>query len=71
MHGVGMKIDVGFFRDAADFFERLHGAELIVGVHDGDETRVRYFVKEIAQMLRIDLSFAISGEIPDGDAAGG
>ena len=36
-----MEIDVGFARDAADFFERLHGAEFIVGVHDGDEIGVR------------------------------
>ena len=37
LHGVGVEIDVGFGGDAADFFERLDGAELVVGVHDGDE----------------------------------
>src|SRR5437016_2553646 len=37
LHGVGVEIDIGFFSDAANFFERLNGAKLVVGVHDGDE----------------------------------
>src|ERR1700722_4939407 len=68
LDGVGMEINVGFSGDTADFFERLHGAEFIVGVHHGDEVGVRQVVKQIAQMLRIDLSIAIGGEITDGDA---
>jgi hypothetical protein len=37
LHGVGVKVNVGLFGDAADFFEGLDGAEFIVGVHDADE----------------------------------
>ena len=66
-----MEINVSFTGDAADFFEWLHGAEFIVGVHDGDETGIGEVVKEIAQALRVDLSIAIGSEISDGDAASG
>ncbi len=32
-----MEINFVFVGDAADFFERLDGAEFVVGVHHGDE----------------------------------
>ena len=38
LHGIGMEINVGVFGDAADFFEWLHRAQFVVGVHDGDRT---------------------------------
>ncbi len=41
LHGIGVEIDVGFGGDAADFLEGLDGAELVVGVHDGDEQGLR------------------------------
>jgi len=66
-----MEINVSFAGDVADFFEGLHGAEFIVGMHYGDETGIGEVAKEIAQMLRIDLAIAIGSQISDGDAAGG
>ena len=41
LDGVGVKPNVGFFRDAADFFERLERADFIVGVHDRDQDSFR------------------------------
>src|SRR5216684_3947103 len=41
LHGVGVEVNVGLFGDAADFFEWLDGAELVVGVHDGDKNGFR------------------------------
>ncbi len=57
LHSVGVKVDVGFFGEAADFFERLDRAELIVGVHDGDENGFR--ADGATQLLHIYLSVAI------------
>ncbi len=57
MHGVGVEIDIGLFRDAADFFERLNGAELVVGVHDGDEVSFR--ADGAPQFFEINQSLAI------------
>ena len=37
LHRVAMKINVSFGGDAADFFDGLDGAELVVCVHDADE----------------------------------
>ena len=66
-----MEINIGFSGDTADFLKGLHGTEFIVGVHYGDETGDGQVVKEIAQVLRADLSIAIGSEISDGDAASG
>ena len=57
LHGVGVEVDVGFFREAADFLERLHGAELVIGVHDADENR--FGPDGPAQLLHIYLPVAI------------
>src|SRR5260370_14934719 len=66
LYGVGVEVDVGFLGDAADFFERLDGAELVVGVHDGDQNGFR--PDGAAQILEINLSFAISRQIGDASA---
>ena len=66
LHGVGVEINVCFLREAADFFERLDGAELVVGVHDGDENG--FGPDGSAQILHIYLSFAIGRQIGDGHA---
>src|SRR5204863_2623295 len=57
LHGVGMEVDVGFFSDAADFFERLDGAKLVIGVHDGDENCFR--TNAAAQLAEVNQLFAI------------
>ena len=59
LHCVGVEIDVGVFGDAADFFERLDGAELVVGVNDGDQNGFR--PDGTAQIVEINQSIAISG----------
>ena len=69
LHGVGVEVDVGFGRDLADFFEGLHGAELIVGVHDGDQHGLGMLAQGVAEGLEIDLSVAIDREIGDRDSA--
>src|SRR5713226_10659250 len=66
LHGVGVEVDVGFGSDAADFFERLDGTELIVGVHDGDENCFR--PDGAAQLLEVDQSLAIVRQIGDANA---
>jgi len=63
LHGVSMEVDVGFFSDAADFFERLNGANLVVGVHDGDEHCFR--ANGAAQILEVNQPFAIRRQIGD------
>jgi len=37
LHGVGVGNRHGLFGDAANFFEWLNGAELVVACHDGDK----------------------------------
>ena len=41
LHRVRVEINFVLLGDAADFFERLHGTEFIVGVHHGDQCRLR------------------------------
>src|SRR5262249_40432316 len=36
LHGIAVKPDFGLASHAANFLERLHRAELVVGVHDGN-----------------------------------
>src|ERR1700730_12301150 len=67
LHCVGMKINIRFGGEPADFFERLHGTKLIVGVHDGHETGVGKGVEDIAKLVGINSSFAVDGKIRDGD----
>src|SRR5260370_10265260 len=61
LYGVGVEVDVGFLGDAADFFDRLDGAELVVGVHDGGQKGFR--PDGAGQILEINLSFASSRKI--------
>ena len=68
LYSVGVEVDVGFGRDLADFFEGLHGAEFIVGVHDGDQHGLGMLAQGVAQGLEINLSVAIDREIGDRDS---
>ncbi len=61
-----MKVDVSCFGDAADFFERLDGAEFVVGVHDGDQNGFR--PDGAAQFLEVNLAFEIGRQIGDAHA---
>ena len=51
LHGIAMEINVGVFGDAADFFERLHRSEFVVGVHDGDERG--FLANRAAQVFKV------------------
>ena len=57
LHGVGVEIEVPLIGDAADFFERLNGAQFIVGVHDGDQHC--FWAYSLLQFVEIDLTFTI------------
>src|SRR5690349_2045670 len=63
LNGVGVEIDVVLRGDAADFLERLNGAEFVVGVHDGDEAGLR--AKGVAERFGIDEAVSADGEIGD------
>src|ERR1700735_1331255 len=52
LYRVAMKIDVSFSGDAANFFDGLNGAELVVRVHDAYQNRVG--TKSAANILWID-----------------
>ena len=67
LHGVGVKEDVVLRGDLADLFERLDGAEFVVGVHDGDERGLR--ADGIADGFGIDQAVLIDGEVGDFDRA--
>src|SRR5690348_11893274 len=59
LHGIRMEIDLVFPGDSPDFIERLDGAELVVGVHDGDESsfrRNRRFRKVRISLTALDRS---------------
>src|SRR5882762_9815058 len=66
LHGIGVEIDVGLCGDAADFFEWLDGAELVVGVHDSDKNG--FGPDGAAQLLEVNLSFVIGRQIGDAHA---
>ena len=40
LDSIGMEVHAGFFRDGADFLDRLNRSNLIVGVHDRNQNRV-------------------------------
>src|SRR5437879_7694851 len=61
LHGIGVEVDVGFFGDAADLLERLNGAKLVVGVHDGDENGFR--ANGAAQLAEVNQPLAIRRKI--------
>ena len=52
LHGVAVEVDVGFGGDAADFRERLDGAEFVVGVHDCDEDG--FGAEGVAKVVDVD-----------------
>ena len=41
LHRVSVKVNVALARDAADFLQRLNGAQLVVGVHHADQHGLR------------------------------
>ncbi len=66
LDGVGVEIDVALCGELSNLCERLHGAEFVVGVHDGDKRGVgtqRFF-----DLIDSDDAVGIYGEIGDGDA---
>src|SRR6266403_2402690 len=60
LHGVGVEIDVPLLGDASYLIEGLDGAELVVGVHDGDQHSFRPYSS--LQFVEIDLGFTICRE---------
>src|SRR5580698_285720 len=66
LHGVAMQQNFRGGGDAANFFDRLDGAELVVGVHHADENR--FGLERAANFFRIDDAFAADGNIGDIDA---
>jgi len=66
LHGVGVEIDIALRGEFADLSERLHGAEFVVGVHDGDERGVR--AKGFFDLVDSDDAVGIDREISDGHA---
>ncbi len=64
-----MEEDVILRGDFADFFQRLNDAELIVGVHDGDQGGLR--TNGIADGFGIDEAVFVDGEISHFDGAAG
>src|SRR5215470_12113543 len=65
LHGVGVKENIVLRSDAADFFERLDGAEFVVGVHHGDQCGLR--ADGIAKGFRIDETVCVNGKIGNFD----
>src|SRR6266853_660731 len=67
LHSVGVEINVGFLGDAADFLEWLDGAELVVGVHDGDENG--FGPDGSAKVAEINLTVGASCKVSEANAA--
>src|SRR2546430_1096606 len=63
LHSVGMEINVGILGNAADFFDRLDGAQLVVGVHDGDERG--FLANRAAQVFKVDQAVLVHVKIGD------
>ena len=61
LDSVGVKWNFVFFRDAANFGERLDDAELVVGVHHGDKRG--FGAKRGAETGGINEAFATHGEL--------
>ena len=60
-----MEVDFVFLADAADFCEWLDRAELVVGLHDGDERGLG--ADGSADGVGIYEAFSIDGQISDFD----
>src|SRR2546427_1667008 len=67
LHGVGVEVNVRILGDAADLFERLDCAELVVGVHDGDENR--FGPDGAAKVSEINLAIGIRCKVSEANAA--
>src|SRR2546427_3505598 len=67
LHGVGVEVNVRILGDAADLFEWLDGAKLVVGVHDGDENR--FGPDGAAKVSEINLTIGIRGTVSEANAA--
>ena len=63
LDSVGVEINFVFLGDAADFFERLNCAQLVVGLHDGDENG--FGANSLADGPGIDLAFLIDWQVSD------
>src|SRR5215470_3149026 len=63
LHGVRMKVNIGILCDAANFFERLHSAELVVGVHDGDQHGFR--PERATEIFKIDQAILVDVQVRD------
>src|SRR5690242_10294617 len=61
LNGIGMKVDIGFDRNAPDLGHRLQYSGLVVRHHDGNQLRVR--TKSLAHVYRIDKSTTINRKI--------
>jgi len=66
LYGVGVEINVTLRGEFSDLRERLHGAEFVVGVHDGDERGVR--AKRFFDLIHGDDAAGIYREVGDSNA---
>ncbi|OPZ14237.1 MAG: hypothetical protein BWZ10_01951 [candidate division BRC1 bacterium ADurb.BinA364] len=66
LNGVGMKQRVFFAADAADFLDRLHDADFVVGVHCRNQNGP--FVDRVAQLVQVDQAGFVHREIDDLEA---
>src|SRR6266436_1243331 len=64
LHCIGMKVDVGIRGDATNFFARLRRAQLVVGVHHGNQHG--FLAKSSAQRLWRNDSLPVDGQVGDG-----
>ncbi len=67
LDGVGVDGDVALVGDPDDLGDRLNGADLVVGVHDRDEPRLRGQGR--AEMVEADRAEGVDGQIGDLDAS--
>src|SRR5216684_1621168 len=63
LHRVGMKVHVGVSGDATDFLKWLHRAQLVVGVHHGNQRG--FLAKSAAQRLWRNDSLPVDGQVGD------
>jgi hypothetical protein len=60
---IGMDTDPALPRDRADFLDRLDGADLVVGVHDADQDRLRS--DGATHVVRIDATCPVHRKVSD------
>ena len=66
LHRVGKGERPLFMRDGADLFDRLYGADLVVGVHDGDERRL--LGHDRAKLVKVDDTVLVDTDVGNGEA---